>query len=305
MAQMSSDERSSPLGLDLGLERSTTTVGKQEVRKIVREVTHAQVQSLADLNGEHDRHDSLVLGQAREVTSVSGMADEPRSGVDTQRRILDTLTKQDGFMEGAVSIQVLKSIAHSDAENVKILSKKVVKHAQTASRDDSYVFNNADFMKHLTRKYVKSGTIQGRRLNEKAIRFSRAQILLWTLPRKGCATPSGSSARRMSSYVPKTDESSRATSRPRSATCSPLPWFDMPSNIHARAACKGGFSPCCAGGFRLQRRLCMPAPQSRKPFFSHAMLLTTDPDEEVEAVREDAAPREARDRSRQRRWLLC
>jgi hypothetical protein len=62
------------------------------------------------------------------------MADEPRPGVDTQRRILDTLTKQDGFMEGAVSIQVLKSIAHSDAENVEILSKKVVKDAQTASR---------------------------------------------------------------------------------------------------------------------------------------------------------------------------
>jgi hypothetical protein len=41
-------------------------------------------------------------------------------------------------MEGAVSIQVLKSIAHSDAENVEILSKKVVKDAQTASRGDGY-----------------------------------------------------------------------------------------------------------------------------------------------------------------------
>ena len=113
------------------------------------------------------------------VTDVSGMAEELGRGAEdhAQKTILEALSRNNEIMDEAASSRrfagVLNTIAQRDAENVKILSRKAVKDAQKTSGDDSYTFNNADFMKHLKRKYADSGTIQWRKLNEKAMRFCK------------------------------------------------------------------------------------------------------------------------------------
>ena len=102
------------------------------------------------------------------------MAEELKKDADTQKIILEALSRNNDIMDyNASSRHVLKTIAQRDAENVKILSKKAVKDAQKTPGNESYTFNNEDFMKHLKRKYADSGAIQWRKLNEKAMRFCK------------------------------------------------------------------------------------------------------------------------------------